>query len=116
MTGRRHICCAGFLFISAGLDPSDTHFPFDTFGCRVYTCYKSKADLNGGSDMDLEKLLVFAGMSEDLPGNDRLSRLIAKTSVLLQDDELDESEMELVQAARGSEAARKGDASEKDRS
>ena len=65
--------------------------------------------------MDLEKLLRFAGMSEDLPGNDRLSRLIADICDPLPSGELDESEMEHVYAARGGETAGKGDRCEKDR-
>ena len=64
--------------------------------------------------MDIEKLLKFAGLADDLPGNDRLSKLIADLCDPLLSDELDESEMELVQAARGADVARKGEKSEKD--
>lgn len=65
--------------------------------------------------MDLEKLLRLAGLCEDLPGEDRLSELIAQLCDPAEDGELDESEMELVRAARGRTAARKEYKDEKDR-
>ena len=65
--------------------------------------------------MDLEKLLRLAGLCEDLPGDDRLSRSIAQLCDPVTDRELDEDEMELVRAARGRTAARKGDKDEKDK-